>query len=272
MHRATEADRADVVTFLESHAPHMMFAWSNLRRYGMDGEHPRGMQFWFSDGFADLIGISNEGMLMPFCPNTADDIAPLFAGRKILGLLGDTSIVERVRSALGLGRAELDTDEPLYDLDLCNLKLPDTTGLELRPLEAAPRELLETWRAAYSVESLAIPGEDAKAKAAKDIDIYLANDSHRVLLRDGNPISMTGFNATAPGVVQIGGVYTPPDLRSRGYARAAVAMHLDEVRNNGIDRVFLFAANEPAEKAYRAIGFRQIGQYSVVVNENAQHV
>jgi len=272
MRQATEVDRPDVEAFLEANATYMMFAWSNLLRHGMNGEHPRSMQFSYSEGFKDLLGISHEGMVMPFCPNTADDIAPLLVGRNILGILGETGIAERVRRALGLSKAALDTSEPHYDLALSDLQVPNTAGMELRSLKDAPRELLEEWRAAYAIESLAVPGEDAKARAVQDISTYIANDSHRVLFCDGAPVAMTGYNATASHIVQIGGVYTPPNLRSRGYGRAAVAMHLDEARPKGTKRAILFAANVPAEKAYRAIGFRQIGNYSVIIYDQPQHV
>jgi predicted GNAT family acetyltransferase len=67
---------------------------------------------------------------------------------------------------------------------------------------------------------------------------------------------MTGFNATLPEIVQIGGVYTPADLRGRGYARRAVALHLAEARGKGTARAVLFAANDAAARAYRAIGFQ----------------
>ncbi len=52
---------------------------------------------------------------------------------------------------------------------------------------------------------------------------------------------------------------TPPELRGRGYARAAVALHLAEARDAGVPRAILFAANEAAARAYRAIGFRPGG-------------
>ncbi|MGL4279266.1 MAG: GNAT family N-acetyltransferase, partial [Albidovulum sp.] len=85
---------------------------------------------------------------------------------------------------------------------------------------------------------------------------YLARDSHRILERNGIPVATTGFTAELSGVVQIGGVYTLPDLRGRGYARAAVALHLAEGRQKGIRRALLFAANAAAARAYQAIGFR----------------
>ena len=74
---------------------------------------------------------------------------------------------------------------------------------------------------------------------------------------------MTGFNAELPTIVQIGGVYTPPPLRGQGFARHAVALHLDEARRRGVGRATLFSASESAARAYSAIGFEPIGHYTL---------
>ena len=68
----------------------------------------------------------------------------------------------------------------------------------------------------------------------------------------------------------IGGVYTPPDLRGRGYARTAVAMHLNEAQGWGIKRAVLSAANVAALKAYAAIGFTQVGEFMIIFYNTPQ--
>ncbi len=75
---------------------------------------------------------------------------------------------------------------------------------------------------------------------------------------------MTNFNAALPAIVQVGGVYTPPDFRGQGYARRAVALHLEQAREAGVREAILFAANPAASRAYEAIGFTQIGGYRIV--------
>jgi predicted GNAT family acetyltransferase len=84
---------------------------------------------------------------------------------------------------------------------------------------------------------------------------------------DGVPTSFSGFNARLPDVVQIGGVFTPPALRSRGWARAAVASQLAAVVGEGVSRALLFTGedNLAAQRAYTAIGFRRIGDYGLLL-------
>jgi predicted GNAT family acetyltransferase len=81
---------------------------------------------------------------------------------------------------------------------------------------------------------------------------------------------VTGFNAILPEAVMIGGVYTPKYLRGRGFARAALALHLAEARSKGVKRAVLSAANAIAAKTYTAIGFQQIGDFMIVLYDTPQ--
>ena len=54
-------------------------------------------------------------------------------------------------------------------------------------------------------------------------------------------------------------LFVPPALRSQGFARSAVALHLAEARTGGASRAVLFAATQAAFRAYQAIGFNQTG-------------
>ncbi|MFN4191607.1 MAG: GNAT family N-acetyltransferase [Tabrizicola sp.] len=159
--------------------------------------------------------------------------------------------------------ARLDDDEPGFALDLADLRLPDAPGTRLVPAAKVARDLLLAWRAAATVETQGMPPSQSRACAAKDVDGWLDRDSHRVLLHNGQPVALTGFNAALPEIVQVGGVYTPPDLRNRGYARTAVALHLAEARAAGANRAVLFAATPAAVRAYRALGFQPAADFTL---------
>ena len=67
--------------------------------------------------------------------------------------------------------------------------------------------------------------------------------------------------------MQIGGVWTPPEFRGRGYARGVVAGSLVVARKHGVQRAVLFAdpANDTARRAYLYLGFRIVGDYGLVL-------
>ena len=77
--------------------------------------------------------------------------------------------------------------------------------------------------------------------------------------------SLAAFNAALPDIVQLGGIYTPPALRGRGYAKAAVAHSLLVARERGASRAVLFTENPSAARSYEAVGFRRTGDYSLVL-------
>ncbi len=128
--------------------------------------------------------------------------------------------------------------------------------------------LLAEWNHAYYLEVLggADTAETQEQTHAAAIRIIERGDQ-RLLIEDGKVLSQTNFNATLPDAVQVGGVYTPPKWRGRGFSRRAVASHLSEAFAEGVQNAILFSASESASNVYRAIGFEQIGEYQIVLFE-----
>jgi len=156
--------------------------------------------------------------------------------------MGNALQVEALREILGLThKAKLDTVEPAYSLDLANLIVPQT-DLTLHPLEKVPTETLIQWRAAYNVETLEGSVDDAVESATRDIARYIETGHYRSLWDGNTPVAMTGFNAAL----------------------------LAEAAKTGVTRSVLFAANEAAERAYRAIGFVPNGQFAIVFYDAPQ--
>jgi predicted GNAT family acetyltransferase len=129
-------------------------------------------------------------------------------------------------------------------------------------------DLVAGWRVAYSVEALGIrEGPDLAATSRVEIDRLQQEGSQWVLIDGGHPVSYSAFNARLPDVVQVGGVWTPPDLRGKGYGRAVVAGSLLAARAEEVDRAVLFTGeeNRSARAAYEALGFRVVGDYGLVI-------
>lgn len=240
--------------------------------------HCHALHGWISEGSQGIIGflgLSGAGFLMPQAPG-ADWPAfrPHLAGWQVAAVLGPKGQPHSLLEALGLGAAPRRRDcvETGFTLRLDALILPDVTGCESVPLTAERADLVIRWRAAFMTEISGLPADEAQPRAVADIARWVAADSHRLLLHSGQPVALSGFNARLPQVVQVGGVYTPPGLRGRGYARRAVALHLAEARAAGALRATLFAVSDVAASAYRAIGFRQAGLMQQVDFVTAQRV
>ena len=268
---AEAEDSPALEAFLLTHVERAMFPLSNLRRFGVSGAGGgyacRFLVTWAADQIVGVVAVDSGGAMLPV---GAPDLSVLHrekAGTKVPGCLGAKSVARAVLDRLGLdsGTAVLDDDQPHFALELSQLVMPETSHLTLLPLAVLPRPLAIAWRAAHAQEVLGDTPEAATTRAMAEIETYVAENTHRVLYHGDQPVAMTGFNAELPEIVQVGAVFTPPELRSRGYARAAVALHLAEARARGVSRAVLFAASDPAVKAYKALGFHQIGHYSLIL-------
>jgi GNAT superfamily N-acetyltransferase len=263
------------MAFLQARIETSMFPLSNVAAHGMSGGPPRAMRFWGQgEPLEAVLGVAEEGLVLPQVPlGLALPAARVMAGLRVIGLVGEGEQVDALVEAAGLGQAEteLHERETLFSLDLAHLRMPDTGGLSLVPLDAVPRDLVIRWRADYGREVLGWR-EDALTRAEADVDSYTAAGQHRVLLRGQEPVATTGFNARLQDAVQVGGVWTPPTLRGQGLARAAVGLHLLEARASGATRAVLFAVSEPAKRVYRSLGFGDIGRFTLPIFRQPQEV
>lgn len=264
--------------FLASHRDSSMFLRANARRAGLayDGAD---FQAVYAAAFRDdrIVGVAAHcwnGMLLMQAPEEADAVAAAcieWSGRKVTGFAGPLEQVRRARLSLALADAPtaLDGSEWLYALDLQDFVAPRARGSEAlvcRPPRAEERQTLCAWRLAYDIETLgATDTVEQRQRSAAFLDAQIAEGNAWVAVSDDVPVSLSAINASLPDVVQLGGIYTPPSLRGRGHARAAVAASLLAARERGATRAVLFTKNPSAVRTYEALGFRRIGDYALVL-------
>ena len=274
-------DETALEAFLARHADSSMFLRASLRRGGLgSGDTPDHGRYLASvagrGAGADVTGviaIYANGNVVVQAPGDAAALARALAAQGLhqaIGFVGPAAQVAAIRPALApRNRALLkDSLEILFALGLERLVIPpllargDATARRAR---AADFDLLVRWRTDYMVDTLGIRGgPELMARARADMTERL--DVTWLLEAGGEPLACQSFNASLPDIVQVGGVWTPPGLRGRGYARAVVAGALRDVRGGGVRRGVLFTGsdNVPAQRAYRAIGFTPIGDYALV--------
>lgn len=193
--------------------------------------------------------------------------------RAIQGLIGPWDQVDAAKKALGLDSAKimLDETEYLYRLILADLVVPDALSsgqLRGRRIERGDLDLLARWRVGFSLEALGEePGEGLWKRCRASAERSLEQGRAWILEDGGRPVATSSFNATTTEAVQVGGVWTPPELRCRGYGRAVVAASLLDARAQGVVTSILFTGvrNVPAQRAYMGLGFQHIGDYRLVL-------
>jgi uncharacterized protein len=135
---------------------------------------------------------------------------------------------------------------------------PEGVPGTMRPYEARDRELVLGWMDAFVEEALPeAPPEDSAAwldRRAADPDSGLA------IWEDGEPVSMGGYGGLTPNGIRVGPIYTPPELRRRGYATALTAAMTRMLLDGGRRFCFLFTdlANPTSNSIYQRIGYRPV--------------
>jgi predicted GNAT family acetyltransferase len=191
--------------------------------------------------------------------------------RAVIGFAGPRDQVRQATAALQIdtASARFDSDDWLYGLDLEELVVPaalSTGAVVCRAPTASEHETLYTWRLAYEVELLgAADSLESRQRSAAVVDGLIADGNVWLAIQDGVPVSLSAFTATLPDIVQLGGIYTPPELRGRGFSKVAVAGSLLAGRERGATRAVLFTSNPSAARTYEALGFRRIGDYALIL-------
>jgi len=273
-------DETALEAFLMPHVESSMFLIGNLRNVGIvdNGQIYHGT---YSAKFEDdkIVGavahywnynlvLQAQTDLMVLCREVVKG-----SGRPIKGIIGPNSQVQFVKNALEIDKSNIQMDETerLYSLDLNDVIIPNilqTGKVKARRIEHTDVDLLTKWNTAYAVEALgAEDGPALKKQSGEDSERSVREKRTWILEEDGRPVACSSFNTTIKEAVQIGGVWTPPDLRRQGFGRSVVAASLLDARDDGAIKGILFTgdANIAAQKAYEYLGFRPIGDYSIVL-------
>jgi RimJ/RimL family protein N-acetyltransferase len=136
-----------------------------------------------------------------------------------------------------------------------------------RPATDADRDLLVAWSSAFAAEATpsqpgpnpALPVDSRLAAAAAEPGLPLL----WLWERDGEPVSMAWLTPPFADVTRIGGVYTPPGRRGRGYASGCVAAVSQFALDYGIGTCMLNTdlSNPTSNKIYQELGFRPAGDW-----------
>lgn len=273
-------DEEATAAFLARHADASMFLRSNLLAGGLvDRGEP--FQATWAGAFARgrLVAVAAHawnGNLLLQAPCALPEVvrhAIASSGRSLGGLLGEWRQVVAAREALGRAACtpRFVSHDDLFVLDLDTLAVPAALArgdVRCRLAGHGDLERITRWRSAYRVELLAHPEDDPEldASSAAELTPMLVQRSCFLLEAGGDAVSFSAFNARLPDCVQVGGVFTPPEQRARGYARSVVAGSLLLARARGATRSILFTGkdNAHARRAYVALGYRVVGDFGIV--------
>jgi GNAT superfamily N-acetyltransferase len=270
-------DEAALSAFLAKTPETAMFLRSNLAAAGLaDNDQPYAATYVGAFDADTLVGVAafcwNGNVMLQCATDRAADLAAAALAarpaRSCQGVLGPPHAVAEVLRlpAFAARHLRVAARQVLLACDLADLPPPSAHSDRVRPANLKDREALALWRHAYLCETLGAAASPALLAQAQD-EIDRAIDAGRLYLlcMGDNALATAAFNATLPEIVQVGGLYCPPEERGLGYGRIALHGALLAAREKGVARAVLFAAeaNMGALRSSQALGFKPVADYAL---------
>jgi hypothetical protein len=135
---------------------------------------------------------------------------------------------------------------------------PDDVPGHLRSARGDELDLLAGWVRQFNADCHLplLSAEEARELAGR----YLAGGNVFLWEVDGKPVSMAGRGRSSSHGITVNLVYTPADLRGRGYASACVAALSQQLLDAGWEFTTLYTdlANPTSNDIYQRIGYRPV--------------
>jgi len=217
---------------------------------------PDGFAFW-SLGEPGRMATKTPGrniLLGQIAPDQSHTLARLTKDVPYPGVMGPRAVTRQfVTDASRLGAAFADPVEMRVHALTEAPRHPGADGCA-RLVEASDAALLHDWLSAFQAE--AVPHEPAPT--LEDATRAAASGRHWFWTVGRIPVSVACIHRLLKTSAAIGGVYTPPDKRGRGYAGSVVARCCDEIFASGKKSACLYTnlANPASNRCYANIGFR----------------
>ena len=188
-----------------------------------------------------------------------DVLLEAWCGEPLPGVIGPAAIAGELaaRWAEHAGvRAAREMAQRIFKLE--RVVAPRPTPGSWRDAEERDRALLAQWWRDFSLEAKAAIHDDPAAVA--DRWLRRAGRVMSVWQDGGEPVALAGVGGETPHGVRVGPVYTPPQLRGRGYASNLVAALSARALADGRRFCFLFTdlANPTSNRIYQALGYEPV--------------
>ena len=154
-------------------------------------------------------------------------------------------------------QAKIKMNQRIYELRQVEY-MPDLPG-QLRQADQGDFELLTAWMLGFNEDAF---GESDHESAREQASRHLA-EGNFFIWEDDRPVSVAAKTRKSPHGRSVSLVYTPPELRGRGYATACVASLSQMLLAEGYQFCTLFTdlSNPTSNSIYQKIGYRPVSDF-----------
>jgi GNAT superfamily N-acetyltransferase len=229
-----------------------------LMERGAKGDLPGPVRVW-SLGAPGSCAIQTPGRLIILgAPDRAacEQLAKEVAGTRFHGVTGnDERAFWFADRAKELG-ARFDEAEPQEILAITEAPAYPGAPGEAAPVKAEDAELFAEWFEAFRLE--AVPRDPPAPRAQSDR--MAGSRDYLFWVTGGRPVSLAGIIRRTRNAAAIAIVYTPPELRGRGYAGSATAAVVEKIYAEDRRTACLYVdlRNPASTRCYAKIGFRPV--------------
>lgn len=271
--QVSEATQEEMVQFLLRHEDFALFLLGNYEAYGIrQTDAPNSGNFMIirdSKNITCVICHCKRGSLL-----IAADVVNHSLFEEIIahcpsfnGLLGEWNICAKFWDYLkkkGFIKKETFTSkEILYSADLTEMKGEPERKVRLLKLDDYAEWI--PLRKAY-LDELKLPQDLSEEQIWEQYRWRTEKQYAWGLFSEGKLVSMAELNAKAFDLGQLGGVYTPPPYRRRGFSRTLVRQMMHECRKiHGMRKMVIFTdeENTSARRVYESLNVKPMGYFAL---------
>lgn len=266
----TDEDRKMILDYHARNELETSFFYSNVIEFGVDNNKDVGRcadyYGWFEDDFLrGVIPFYNLGSCIPHYES--DEAIPQFAEmmkeKRFEFLLGMDRVIKPLFRQFEGVREVVEYNDSSFFVNK-DFKPFTCSGLEFTD----PCETLNEGNVIDFIIHARLNGFHEKVsreEIVKMLGQVCPGEDKLVAVSSGKPVAYAVIQTNTASTSQIGAVFTLEEDRGRGFCKATVSELCRRIVSRGkIPTLFVRKNNTPAVKAYNALGFEHIDDYSLI--------
>jgi|GEM_PF-270460 len=275
--KISSSNQDEMIAFLKRHENYSLFLLGNFENYGvMLSEAPYSGNFKLIRSSNEIVAVfclAKKGSLLiqSIIREAVFDLvltSCIEEGIPLTGLVGDWEFChifwQFLKDKKVIQKETFTSKEILYQVDLS--KISSLPQPNVRLLTDDDYSQWKPLRLDYLVEE----GFPNDLNDEQLLEIFIDKCRKKIIwgfFLKGQLVSIADLNAKALDMGQLGGVYTHPNFRKKGYSKSVILKLLSDIKDiHGMRKLIIFTGenNLPAQKLYESIGVYQVGNFALL--------